>query len=44
MARKGSRLKQFTNYFSKPLVPVEDVTAVEHIINNFLKIWNKKFL
>ena len=40
---RGSRLKQFTNYFPKPLVPVEDVTAVEHIINNFSKFGTKNF-
>ena len=32
---RGSRLKQFTNYFPKPLVPFKDTTAVEYIINNF---------
>lgn len=40
---RGSRLKQFTNYFPKPLVPVEDVTAVEYIINNFRNHGVKKF-
>lgn len=40
---QGSRLKQFTNYFPKPLVPVEDVTAVEYIINNFKNYGVKKF-
>ncbi len=40
---KGSRLKQFTNYFPKPLTPVEDVTAVEYIINNFKSFGVSKF-
>ena len=39
---RGSRLKQFTNYFPKPLVPVEDVT-VEYIINNFRNYGVKNF-
>ena len=29
---QGSRLKPFSNYFPKPLLPVEDKTAAEHII------------
>lgn len=40
---KGVRLKQFTNYFPKPLVPFEDVTALEYIINSFKKYDFKKF-
>tara|TARA_Y100001970_G_scaffold66410_1_gene84820 strand:+ start:19569 stop:20645 length:1077 start_codon:yes stop_codon:yes gene_type:complete len=32
---RGERLKQFTNYFPKPLVPVADSTALEYIINLF---------
>ena len=39
----GKRLKQFTNYFPKPLVPIEDTTATEHIINSFEKYGVKKF-
>ena len=34
---QGKRLKQFTNYFPKPLVPIENTTATEHIINSFKK-------
>ena len=33
----GSRLKPFTEMFPKPLIPVGNKTAIEHIINNFLK-------
>ena len=40
---RGSRLQQFTNYFPKPLVPVDDVTAVEYIMNNFKSYGVKKF-
>ena len=40
---EGKRLKQFTNYFPKPLVPVEDITAVEYIINNFKNYGVKNF-
>tara|TARA_B100000029_G_scaffold28291_1_gene27467 strand:- start:158 stop:1216 length:1059 start_codon:yes stop_codon:yes gene_type:complete len=40
---KGERLKQFTNYFPKPLVPVEDTTASEYIIDSFKKHGVKKF-
>ena len=40
---RGSRLQQFTNYFPKPLVPVEDVTAVEYIMNNFKSFGVNKF-
>ena len=40
---KGTRLKQFTNYFPKPLVPFEDVTALEYIINSFKKYNFRKF-
>ena len=34
---KGSRLKPFTEMFPKPLVPVGNKTAIDHIIDNFLK-------
>lgn len=40
---KGTRLKPFTNYFPKPLTPVEDKTATEHIINSFSNFGIKKF-
>ena len=32
---RGTRLKEFTNYFPKPLVPVQNSTALEYIINMF---------
>ena len=32
---QGNRLKPFSNYFPKPLLPVEDQTAAEYIIKNF---------
>ena len=40
---RGKRLKQFSNYFPKPLFPVGDITAVEYIMNNFSKYGVKKF-
>ena len=40
---KGERLEQFTNYFPKPLVPVEDTTAAEYIIDSFKKYGVRKF-
>lgn len=40
---RGTRLKNFTNFFPKPLIPVEDTTAVEYIINNFLNYGVKNF-
>lgn len=40
---QGSRLKPFSNYFPKPLFPVEDKTAAEHIIKNFETHGVKKF-
>ena len=40
---EGKRLKQFTNYFPKPLVPIENSTATEHIINSFKKYGIKNF-
>ena len=40
---EGKRLKQFSNYFPKPLFPVGDITAVEYIMNNFSKYGVKKF-
>ena len=32
---KGLRLKPFTNVFPKPLLPIGDKTALDHIIDNF---------
>ena len=40
---KGTRLKPFTNYFPKPLTPVAEKTATEHIIDSFTKYGVKKF-
>lgn len=41
---EGKRLKQFTNYFPKPLVPFEDTTATEYIINSFRNYGFKKII
>ena len=40
---QGNRLKPFSNYFPKPLLPIEDQTAAEHIIKNFERYGVKKF-
>jgi dTDP-glucose pyrophosphorylase/CBS domain-containing protein len=40
---KGLRLQPFTNYFPKPLTPVNDKTAIEIIIDAFSKYDIKKF-
>ena len=40
---KGVRLQPFTNYFPKPLTPVNDKTATETIIDSFSKYGIKKF-
>ena len=40
---RGQRLKDFTNYFPKPLVPINNETAMENIINNFSKYGVKNF-
>ena len=40
---KGLRLQPFTNYFPKPLTPVNDKTATETIIDAFSKYGIKKF-
>jgi len=40
---RGQRLKDFTNYFPKPLVPINNETAMENIINSFSKYGIKKF-
>ena len=37
------RLQPFTNYFPKPLTPVNDKTATETIIDAFSKYGIKKF-
>ncbi len=34
---KGTRLKPFTEMFPKPLLPVGNKTAIDHIIDNYLK-------
>ena len=41
---KGLRLKPFTNIFPKPLIPVNNIPAAEHIINKFLNDGLKRFL
>jgi dTDP-glucose pyrophosphorylase len=41
---EGTRLKQFTNYFPKPLVPFQDTTATEHIIKTFKNYGVKKII
>ena len=40
---REKRLKQFSNYFPKPLFPVGDITVVEYIMNNFSKYGVKNF-
>lgn len=40
---KGVRLQPFTNYFPKPLTPVNGTTATETIINAFSNYGIKKF-
>ena len=40
---RGTRLKEFTNYFPKPLVPVQNSTALEYIINMFKIAGSSKF-
>lgn len=35
---KGTRMKPLTNIIPKPLIPIDDKTLVEHIIDNFLKV------
>lgn len=41
---KGTRLEPFTNVLPKPLIPVNDKTIIENIIENFLKYNLRKFL
>ena len=33
---EGIRMKPFTNILPKPLIPVNEKTVLEHIIDNFL--------
>ena len=40
---KGTRLKPFTEMFPKPLLPVGNKTAIDHITDNFLKNDFKNF-
>jgi NDP-sugar pyrophosphorylase family protein len=40
---KGSRLKPFTEVLPKPLIPLNDKTVVEHIINSFTDNGLKEF-
>ena len=40
---EGRRLKQFTNYFPKPLLPFGNSTSIENIISRFKKYEIKKF-
>ena len=40
---QGSRLQPFSNYFPKPLTPVDGKTAVEKILSNFIDVGIKKF-
>ena len=40
---KGQRLDPITRIFPKPLVPIKDKTAIENIIDSFLKFGVKKF-
>lgn len=41
---KGTRLKQFSYYFPKPLIPFQDITAIEYIINTFKNYGFKKII
>ena len=34
---KGTRLEPFTKVLPKPLIPIEDKTVIEHIIDSFTK-------
>ena len=43
MAEAEEKIKTIFKLFSKPLFPVGDITAVEHIVNNFSKYGVKKF-
>jgi dTDP-glucose pyrophosphorylase len=40
---KGIRMKPFTNILPKPLLPIDEKTVVEHIMDRFLEIGCDKF-
>ncbi len=40
---KGQRLDPITKIFPKPLVPLKDKTAIENILDSFLKLGVRKF-
>ena len=40
---KGTRLEPFTKVLPKPLIPINEKPVIEHIIENFTKIYFKKF-
>ena len=40
---KGKRMRPLTNIIPKPLIPIDDKTIVEHIIDNFRKIGCRNF-
>ena len=41
---KGTRLKPFTDVFPKALIPLGEIPAVEHIIQNFKSYQSKIFI
>ena len=34
----GSRMKPFTDVLPKPLLPINNKTAIDHIIDNFVNL------
>ena len=40
---RGTRLEPFTKVLPKPLIPIEDKTVIEHIIDSFTKYGSKNF-
>ena len=40
---KGTRMRPLTNVIPKPLIPIDDKTIAEHIIENFRKIGCNNF-
>ena len=40
---KGTRLEPFTNVLPKPLIPVQDKTLIEHIMERFTDVGVKNF-
>ena len=40
----GKRMRPFTNVLPKPLLPIEDKTAIAYIIENFISIGFKEIL